>query len=552
MGAVNGHNLGVAVSAGYFSLSATSNDLILRSMNNLLLQSGTGASAITISTANNVGINTATNINTNLYVYGTTGISHSGPIINLATVDSNNYGTSSYYNAFAGDTNIYSYWGVSINLNNGGNNPANAGYTRIPYTSSFTINQKANGGTASSGFTNLFTVLQSGNVGIGTLTPSYALEVYSTTGLRINNTGKLSINGTGNLEVDAPGVGSGRFIVNSSGNVGIGSSAPANKLDVAGNVSCTGNITNGSGSYIYAGGLRIGGFDGNTIYQSGNIGITADWPSTISFNMWGGSGTIMSIYNSGVMINYPTTINSHVNTTGYISAGSSVSSGGDIYTTNNGSFQITYSGTGYWRMYVGSSPNTNKALSYIFNHYDTGNPVYNSWWWFAGDQNGTKYEISDSRSKRNIEDIDSSNISTIINKLKPKKFDVLIDKDVLSQYGFIAQDIEQIPETSNLVYTTTDYIANINSYGTHSNYYITSNIDNSNIIIDNRSVITCSDDITNLISINDEIKFVAENTSNQEFIVDATPYINRYKRRYGKVVNIISSNCVARYVDPRP
>ena len=543
MGAVNGHNLGVAVSAGYFSLSATSNDLILRSMNNLLLQSGTGASAITISTANNVGINTATNINTNLYVYGTTGISHSGPMINLATVDSNNYGTSSYYNAFAGDTNIYSYWGVSINLNNGGNNPANAGYTRTPYTSSFTINQKANGGTASSGFTNLFTVLQSGNVGIGTTIPSSLLDVRGAITLG-NNVWHNSTDGINRLYFN----NNGTTFFHSGNTNGDGfrfrNTAQSDIVIItdAGNVSCTGNITNGSGSYIYAGGLRIGGFDGNTIYQSGNIGITADWPSTISFNMWGGSGTIMSIYNSGVMINYPTTINSHVNTTGYISAGSSVSSGGDIYTTNNGSFQITYSGTGYWRMYVGSSPNTNKALSYIFNHYDTGNPVYNSWWWFAGDQNGTKYEISDSRSKRNIEDIDSSNISTIINKLKPKKFDVLIDKDVLSQYGFIAQDIEQIPETSNLVYTTTDYIANINSYGTHSNYYITSNINNSNIIIDNRSVITCSDDITNLISINDEIKFVAENTNNQEFIVDATPYINRYKRRYGKVVNIISSN----------
>ncbi len=32
-----------------------------------------------------------------------------------------------------------------------------------------------------------------------------------------------------------------------------------------GNVSCTGNITISSAGYIYAGGLRLGGWDGNTL-----------------------------------------------------------------------------------------------------------------------------------------------------------------------------------------------------------------------------------------------------------------------------------------------
>ena len=465
MGAVNGHNIGVAVSAGNFSSSATSNDLILRSMNNLLLQSGTGASAITISTNNNVGINTATNINTNLYVYGTTGISHGGPIINLATVDSNNYGASTYYNTFAGDANIYSYWGVSINLNNGGNNPSgNAGYTRIPYTSSFTVNQKANGGTAGSGFTTLFTVAQNGNVGIGTTNPSTLLDVRGAITLA-NNVWHNSTDGIN------------RFYYNNNGT-----------------------------SYFHSGNTNGDGFvfrntaqsDIVTIRDAGNVGI-------------------------GTTPAYKLDVNGAINMAGY---------SGSVY---------TYSGTGAWFQYVGTTPNSIN-LSMIFYHRDNGSPTYASYWWFNGSQQTTQTEISDSRSKRNIEDIDGSNISNIINKLKPKKFDVLNDKDVLSQYGFIAQDIEQIPETSNLVYTTTDYIANINSYGNHSNYYITSNIDNSNVIIDNRSVITCSDDLTNLISINDELKFVADNSNNQEFIIDATPYINRYKRRYGKVVNVISSN----------
>jgi hypothetical protein len=63
-----------------------------------------------------------------------------------------------------------------------------------------------------------------------------------------NPTKALSIGGYGLIEVDAPGVVGGRF-----------------KIDNDGNVTCKGNITNGSSSYIYAGGLRIGGNDPNTL-----------------------------------------------------------------------------------------------------------------------------------------------------------------------------------------------------------------------------------------------------------------------------------------------
>jgi hypothetical protein len=60
--------------------------------------------------------------------------------------------------------------------------------------------------------------------------------------------------------------------------LGINTTAPTELLDVNGNIKCTGTITNGSNSYIYAGGLRLGGFDtGNTLWQnSGNLGISAN------------------------------------------------------------------------------------------------------------------------------------------------------------------------------------------------------------------------------------------------------------------------------------
>ncbi len=48
---------------------------------------------------------------------------------------------------------------------------------------------------------------------------------------------------------------------------------------------CKGQITNGSSSYIYAAGLRIGGHDtGNTLWQnSRNLGISANTGNNITF-----------------------------------------------------------------------------------------------------------------------------------------------------------------------------------------------------------------------------------------------------------------------------
>ena len=150
-------------------------------------------------------------------------MSHGGPNISLATVDSNCFSAGScYYSAFAGDTNLYCYRGCSINLNNGGNSPSgNAAYTRIPYTSSFTKNQKADGGTTTSGFTTLFSVLQNGNtsingcVGIGTssINSTYGLQIVAgsyTTQLRLEGASEikaLSTGGTGSLSTQGSGQG---------------------------------------------------------------------------------------------------------------------------------------------------------------------------------------------------------------------------------------------------------------------------------------------------------------------------------------------------------
>ncbi len=57
MGATNGNNIAIPSTNNFFSTSALAGDMVIRSINNLHLLSGTGAAAITIkATNNNVGI----------------------------------------------------------------------------------------------------------------------------------------------------------------------------------------------------------------------------------------------------------------------------------------------------------------------------------------------------------------------------------------------------------------------------------------------------------------------------------------------------------------
>ena len=78
-----------------------------------------------------------------------------------------------------------------------------------------------------------------------------------------------------------------------------------------------------------------------------------------------------------------------------------------------------------------------------------------------------------------------------------------------------------------LIHNSSDYIANIYTYAKYEN-----------------GVITLERDISNLINIDDELKIVLDNNDVKKFeiAIDDTPYNNRYKRRFVKVLEIIDNH----------
>jgi hypothetical protein len=159
-----------------------------------------------------------------------------------------------------------------------------------------------------------FVVNSYGQVGIGMPNPAFALHVAPGFGVRIEggqedpndperstlNSTLFSFGGDGVFGIDAPGVPNGRFVVQDSGNVGVGTSSPASKLHVAGDLKVDGGVTvtkvlrieggtsaTDAADYFSFGGYGAFGIDapgvpnGRFVVQnSGNVGIGIAAPAT--------------------------------------------------------------------------------------------------------------------------------------------------------------------------------------------------------------------------------------------------------------------------------
>ena len=254
------------------------------------------------STNNRVGIGTSNpSYNLDIVTSGTTA--------SLQLKEDNDAGTTVFYNTINGSTgNNYIYFGDAADLNAG----------QIRY------NHNADHMSFNTNATERLRIDSSGNVGIGTTTPDAVLRVQSdATGTDFRSLSTkaglaLNFNGTGISYYDSDttvfrkstsGSSTELMRIDSTGNLGIGTSSPSEKLDVNGNISIAGqgysptltltdgatidwDTDNGQVATVTLAGNRTfnaptnlvnGGFYALEIVQDGTGSRTAIWNSVFKF-----------------------------------------------------------------------------------------------------------------------------------------------------------------------------------------------------------------------------------------------------------------------------
>ena len=431
-------NLGRAGTGNTYSTSAATNDIVLRSANKLLLQSGVGAAALVIDTANNIGIGTAV---------PTTGIK----LDVRGNIESNaSIGTSNQF-YFAGTISSLSR-NIVIDITN----PFFALNDIILRGSNKIHLQSGSSTTIKPGIS----VDTANNVGIGNTTPAYKLDVagnvyagnnsfllstYNSVGLsqffgkeyigriiagmEIENT-TLGGNWSQKINFNTHyyGISEGkRMTIDELGNLGIGTTNPANKLDVRGNTNISetlriGNITQGS----FTADIRL------QVYASDPYGTAA------IFKHPNDSQGIGIRYNEIFQIN---------------------STSDPLKITSYGSGGLRFSGNTYSQFFgTGVSPTQN----YIFHGNNSATFNYSST--YFGDLvckfNGSTWTTSwigassSAKIKKDIQDLDDNECLNKLLALRPVKYryiDITKNFDpIKSVYGFIAEEVKDIlPEAVN-------------------------------------------------------------------------------------------------------
>ena len=156
--------------------------------------------------------------------------------------------------AYTAHTDVEWFWGNPYSTNDAFVINRNTGYT-VPSSQNSPPGIGASAGT-------LFKIDSSGNVGIGTTSPTYNLDVQGPSNGIIRaygpSIGRLSLqNSTSHYSTSVQGSkwyffdeasGASRMVIDSSGNVGIGTTSPTSKLDVNGTVTASGPIDSSDGT----------------------------------------------------------------------------------------------------------------------------------------------------------------------------------------------------------------------------------------------------------------------------------------------------------------
>jgi hypothetical protein len=182
------------------------------------------------------------------------------------------------------------------------------------FGATFQIRQKLAGADTNGLFTS-FIMNVDGNVGIGTTTVA-GIKFYVNGKTRFEDVVTYT---TGAWNLSKDGVYRTHYGNNAASYYSCGNSTEAHYfmkdasrgygpiaiMYNSGDIVTYGNITSGTNSYVYAGGLRIAGWDYNNSLYNGarDLGLTVDNGKSITFNIWGGNGTMMTVNNNNVVMN---------------------------------------------------------------------------------------------------------------------------------------------------------------------------------------------------------------------------------------------------------
>ncbi|MDB9705168.1 tail fiber domain-containing protein [Gammaproteobacteria bacterium] len=333
-------------------------------------------------------------------------------------------------------------------------------------------------------------VFNGSNLGIGTTSPAVPLDIVSNSGgnavvLRArsaddyafmifkNNAGSAVTgqiyNHSGAIKFTTGTSATERLTIDTAGNVGIGTTSPSQKMEVAGNLAISSGYGLGWGNFavqMYSDQtylrIRTGSTDRMTINSNGRIGIGTTISSEAKLDIRDAvTGTwITRMENTsagdGMLLLSAATLNSNSSANLV-----DVRSGGTGYGTNQ-AFKVDATNTCYinttsiWGS-AGAHAlaiqfSGNKGTGIGFKQYSSSAGVqplvfYNSGAGAAGSitytYSSTSFNTSsDYRMKEKVEDMPSA--MNMVKALKPKTFEWRIDPDDTLQYGFLAHEVQDI------------------------------------------------------------------------------------------------------------